>query len=241
MTYEELAQAMIELRESGHLTSMPPTGFGMPDLSVLRGQGALGPGTLPQGTNPLANYPQARQPGERWSPFLDRQAPEIVGPVVDAGKAAAMTAAPGLSAFALGMMPTPAGGQNAPSEATKRLQQELKDKGYYPYKVDGIGGEKTDAANARYRADLRATRQQEIDAAAAQGKLEESRRLREEGERKSREREAGEARLREMEGNVGPVSRFVRDYGEPLGYGLGFLGGVATRGTATGTRKGWQG
>ena len=41
MTYEELAAVMRELRESGHLTSMPPTGFGMPDLDVLRGRGAI--------------------------------------------------------------------------------------------------------------------------------------------------------------------------------------------------------
>ena len=41
MTYEELAAVMRELRESGHLTSMPATGFGMPDLDVLRGRGAI--------------------------------------------------------------------------------------------------------------------------------------------------------------------------------------------------------
>src|SRR5262245_56735761 len=117
----ELIQAMRELREAG-LVPLPPTAFGMPDLDVLRGRGALGPGTLPQ-PNPLANYPQARQPGEGWG----------------------------------------------------------------PYKVDGLAGEKTDAANARYQSDLRAAKQQEIDQLAAQGKIEEGRRLKEAADRKAAE------------------------------------------------------
>ena len=124
-----------DMRRSGVLHppgTMPPTAFGMPDLSILRGQGATPGVPLQQAPpNPLANYPQARQPGEGWAPFLDRQAPALVSPFVDAGKAAAMTAAPGLSVFALGMMPTRANPQSAPSEATKRLQQELKE-GLFP-------------------------------------------------------------------------------------------------------------
>jgi len=182
-----------QLREAGAFMpgTLPPSAFGFgpaDDLAIMNGQGAIPGLPLNARANPLANYPQARQPGESWGSFLDRQAPELVGPFVDAGKAAAATVAPGLTAFGLSMTPTPAGGQNAPSEAVRKLQQDLKDKGYFPYKVDGIGGEKTDAANARYQADQRAAKQQEIDAALAQGKIEEGRRSAAEAERKAAEK-----------------------------------------------------
>ncbi len=198
----------------------------MPDLGVLRGQGALGPGTLPQGTNPLANYPQARQPNEGFRDFVDRS-----------GSPAAMMPAlmqalpPAAGAFALGMMPTPAGGQSKPSEETRKLQQFLKDRGYFKWAVDGVGGEKkTEAARERYEADQRAIKQQEIETLRAQGQLEESKRQAEAEANRASERAAGEKRTQEMDKNVGPVSRFMRDYSEPLGYGLGVLGGMATRG-----------
>ena len=180
---------------------------------------------LPQ-ANPLANYPMARQPGEGMGAFVDRQAPELLTPLVEAGKAAAATATPGLTAFGLGLMPTPAGGQNAPTEATRQLQTKLKDAGYFPWRIDGIAGEKTDAANARYQADLRAAKQQEIDALAAQGKLEEARRLKAEGERKAAEEPAGADRLRKSQQD----ESWLTQYGPHLGYPLGFISGVWGRG-----------
>src|SRR5262245_46851486 len=135
----ETAAVLAQLREAGAFMpgSLPQTGFGMPDLSILRGQGAIPGIPLQQGGNPLANYPQARQPGGGFGAFIDRSAPELVGPIVEAGKAAVATAAPGLTAFGLGMMPTPAGGQSKPTEETRQLQQFLKDRGYFKWTVDG--------------------------------------------------------------------------------------------------------
>src|SRR5262245_32200190 len=220
-----------QLREAGVLYpkgAMPPTAFsfGPADaLSILKGESAFGPGVpLPQ-PNPLANYPPARQPGESFGDFVDRSgSPGAMVPAL------MQALPPGLSAFAAGMMPTPAGGQNAPTEATRQLQTKLKDLGYFPWKVDGIAGEKTDAANARYQADQRAAKQQEIDALAAQGRINEANakaaeqeRLRVEGERTAANRAAGEARMKEIGGQT-----FLEQWGPMAGLiGGSVIGGLS--------------
>src|SRR5262245_1252766 len=122
----ETAAALAQLREAGAFMpgTLPQTGFGAPDLSVLRGRGAI-PG-IPLGAtytpNPLANYPMARQPGEGWGPFIDRSGSQLTAPITANALPAAAAVAPGLTAFGLAMMPTPAEGQTGPTEATRQLQ-----------------------------------------------------------------------------------------------------------------------
>ena len=105
------------LRETGQMTSMPATGFGMPDLSVLRGQGALGPGTLPQTTPPPSDYQQyvdryrhGVSPGEAATELGLAAAPLALGPLGAVGRAAARhPVVTGAVAGGLGLGSTEAG------------------------------------------------------------------------------------------------------------------------------------
>ena len=56
---------------------------------------------------------------------------------------------PAAGAFALGVMPTPAGGQSKPSEETRKLQQFLKDRGYFKWAVERRRRREEDRGRAR--------------------------------------------------------------------------------------------
>jgi hypothetical protein len=149
-----------------------------------------------------------------------------------------------LAAGAGTLLPTPAYGQDA--EIVKKLQRDLKEKGYYQGPIDGKmeGGtakakKAFDDAQAgseqqaieRRKADA-AARESEAKAAAAgaeaaKAKTESERITFEKGEadRKATQRAAGEKRLTEMEDNLPWQDRIFRDWGTPVSVGLGVLGG----------------
>ena len=102
MTYDELAAVMRELREFGHLTSMPATGFGMPTLPPARVPRPGDPGLPPQGmtvatqpTPPPSGYEQyvdryrrGVSPGEAATELGLAAAPLALGPLGAVGRAA---------------------------------------------------------------------------------------------------------------------------------------------------------
>lgn len=192
--------------------------------------------------------------GENLAEFGAEAAPQValgLAPVAGRAASAALrvapkTAATGLAAIGLGASNTSTGetqSRAAPSEATRQLQQKLKDAGYYKGPIDGVTGDVTMAAQERFEADQERKNQQEIERAraaadAAKGEAErrraeaelaETQRKAEDDRRKAEQRVAGEERLRQVEQNVPWYSQAIRDYGPAIGYGVGAAMGIVSR------------
>ncbi len=164
----------------------------------------------------------------------------------------AIAAAPKLATAALagyyGLSGTSeAGGAESP-DAVKKLQTELKEKGFYAGIIDGNMGPATLKAKeafdkaeqvrmnnekdqARILTDQKKAEADAAKAAAegelAKAQLEETKRKGEEEKRKGEEREAGSKRLKEVESNLSTTQKLVRDYATPLGFTGGVIGGKA--------------
>jgi hypothetical protein len=162
-------------------------------------------------------------------------------------KTAGVTAAGGGAALGL----SPSSGGAAPSEELKRLQVIMRDKGYYFGKIDGEMGPATLAAKQAYEAEearksaaelAKANSQAEglkaqAEAAKAQAEAEtakanaaKEKRLEEEGKAKIQRDKEGDERIKAIEKDVPFYRQALRDYGPTVGYGLGILGGFATKG-----------
>lgn len=133
-------------------------------------------------------------------------------------------------------------------ETVKQLQAQLREAGLYRGAVDGrMGPETMRAMQAKQQADqvrqqqelerqrieadqARATADQAAAAAQSQAALLNA----QQAERKSQEREQGNERLRTMESGLPWYRQALRDYGTPVGMGLGVLTGAATRGGISG-------
>jgi hypothetical protein len=123
------------------------------------------------------------------------------------------------------------GGREPPSEPVRRLQQQLKDAGFYSGEIDGIMGEGTKAAKAAFDAaetrkgaadTERLKAQAEAKKAEAEAKEAETRAAESAG--KAKTREEGDRRLREMEGDW---TTQALNWGSTLAPWLGAgLGGV---------------
>ena len=142
MTYDELAAVMRELRESGHLTSMPATGFGMPTLPPARVPRPGDPGLPPQGmtvarqpTPPPSDYEQyvdryrhGVSPGEAATELGLAAAPLALGPL---GRlATASPKATGAVLGALGLGTATEAGEPAKGdpriEKLRAIEQEIR-------------------------------------------------------------------------------------------------------------------
>jgi len=175
---------------------------------------------------------------------------EALAAVVAPGPARLITSAPKLATAALagyyGLSGTDeTNAAETPNEIMAR-QAKLRAAGY-DVKVDGKDGESTRKAQADFEAkqaaELKKQKDEELrlqgetTAAATkredtQNKLADAQLKKLENDEKERlakdtKRKEGNQRLREVESNLPADRKFIRDYGTPLGYTLGLVGGKA--------------
>lgn len=180
---------------------------------------------------------QENRPQE-WDPEPNVDAAMMAMP--PAAKAIGMfpkLATAGLAAY-YGLSGTdPANGQEG--DAVKQLQTKLRDSGYYSGPIDGKMGPATNRAQqAQQQAEQLAVQQQGTQAAraaadaqreAAAAQLAETQRQAAAAEAERQNQSAGQERYKQAEGNVGPVSSALRNYGAPIGTTLGILAGPMAR------------
>lgn len=183
-------------------------------------------------------------PADETNPYMLETAmmhPTVAGTVGAAVRGMTMfpKVGAGLLASYYGLSGTdPAGGQEGDA-AVRQLQTQLRDAGLYSGAIDGKIGRETKAAQQQFMQQQQLQLQQQQLQIQQQGlqtqnktsdaQMAETARLQEAERIANEQREEGLRRFREAEKSVGPVSRWLRDYGTPTGATLGILGGPLAR------------
>ena len=182
--------------------------------------------------------------------FLRQAGPTVAGavaPGIGQALGKAMQVAPKLTGIGLGgagaMIPTQTQDVEAakvarpdPANPVVQLQQQLQASGDYKGSLDGVMGPETQAAVESFRAKQQAQQAQATEGTKAQAELERARaataetaRLAAAAEQEAARKSQGDQRVKDAEGNVSGVSRFLRDYGGPMGWAAGGLAGLLAR------------
>ena len=136
----------------------------------------------------------------------------------------------GAAAGGFGFLGTPGqAGEVESQENIMRMQQTLKEAGYYSGKIDGVMGEGTRLAKEAYQAAEFERMRLETEREKAEAARAETERKDTEAQRSAEARRQGDERLRQVEGEVPWYSQILRDYGPTAGYVAGAIGGGVAR------------
>lgn len=208
------------------LTGIPMAQSGGENLARAVEEGSLGKGALAAGEIGLAAVP---------GPMI-RGGKRIVEGVGEIAARAPKTAAGVTGSVGGGLALSPSEAAPGGSDEVRRLQEKLRDSGYYTGPIDGLMKGKTQDAKQRFEADETARRAQEVErakaeaaAAKAGAETKETERRTKEAEETSERRRQGEERLRKVEEDVPWYRKAFRDYAPMAGYVAGAALGVGSR------------
>ena len=209
-----------------------PWGYG-PEGMASPEEGVADPRALDRGQNALAMFgpfaevaaPYLPEKGRAMADEAVAQAPYLaLGPAGRVIQAApkATAAAAGL----LGLTALPSSAGEKPSPAVIKLQEQLRDAGFYKGPIDGLMKGQTAKAKEDFDKAEEKRLNLEIERKGKEAAIAETTRLGREAKTKELQREAGEARLKELD-EEGPS--FMQQYGPWIGAGLGAVVGGGGR------------
>lgn len=208
------------------MTGIPMAQSGGENLARAVEEGSLGKGALAAGEIGLAAIP---------GPLI-RGGQKIVEGVGELARQAPKTVAGVTGAVGGGLALSPSEAAPGGSDEVRRLQEKLRDSGYYTGPIDGIMKGRTQDAKQRFEADETARRAQEAErakaeaeAAKAGAETKETERRTKEAEEASERRRQGEERLRKVEEDVPWYRKAFRDYAPMAGYVAGVGLGIGSR------------
>jgi hypothetical protein len=155
-----------------------------------------------------------------------------VSPTAPARILSAASRAPRFTGGVVGgatMFATPSEAGEKPSPQVQRLQEQMRDAGYYSGPIDGLMGGQTQAARQAFERDQAERMRIEAERESAAAAKAETERQRTEAEGIATARKHGDERLRQIESEVPWYSQALRDYGPLVGYVGGAGLGAATR------------
>ena len=207
-------------------TGIPMAQSGGENLARAVEEGDVGKGAMAVGEIGLAAAPGplTRAGGRALEGIgaLARQAPKTVAGVT--------------GAVGGGLALSPSEAAPGGSDEVRRLQEKLRDGGYYTGPIDGLMKGKTQDAKQRFQADEEVRLQREAERAKAEAEAakagasaKETERLRLDAEESSKRRQQGEERLRKVEEDVPWYRKAFRDYAPMAGYVAGAALGIGSR------------
>ena len=218
--------------------------YGLPYTPPLPQRGQTNPNELERaqaafrtvyGPAVEAAVPYLPQKGREMAEEAKAQAPyALLGP---AGRliSAYPKVAAGVAGLTAGAFPSQAGEKANPE--VKRLQEQLRDAGYYTGPIDGLMKGKTQAAKEAFdkaedkRLQMETERARiEAERLGKEATIKETVRQGKADETKKKQREEGEERLREMDKGESWASKTFREYAPLIGGAAGIVAGIGSRG-----------